>query len=265
MIPVQFVLFWAGGGLPYLRYLTFKSLRHFHPKAKIQLYLSKNFKKDIHNWSSESQDFESTYTGKDYLEELAFLNIEIVRVDHIGNPELCPIFQSDIFRFIWLRDNGGYYADTDQLFLRSFDSLPADSEFIYSSYIESQCGLYYPVGLLGLEKDSEIARIALVVAVKIYNPNNYNSSGPCMLKAASKFMNLSRSFNAPSQYFYPVNSSSAVNTIYNGTAIIPKEAYAIHWFGGHPLSQKFVSQYTEEFAKVSNDTISILARKNGII
>ena len=58
MIPLRFGLFWAGDTLSYLRYLTFKSLRHYHPDAKIQLYLTKEYNKDKHHWSCEGQDFE---------------------------------------------------------------------------------------------------------------------------------------------------------------------------------------------------------------
>ena len=265
MIPLQFSLFWAGGGLPYLRYLTFKSLRHFHPKAKIELYIPQNFTTKNHNWSVEKQDFEKPYIGKDYLEELSKLNVDIMRVDHIGNPETELIFQADLFRWLWLRENGGYYADTDQLFLNSFENLPAESEFIYCNFRESQCGDYWPVGLLGIEKGSELANVIIAVLLKIYTPDNYNSSGPTTFKAASRFMNLSRSFNAPYQYFDPINSSADVGKIYDGSFNPPPEALSAHWFGGSPLSQKFNDHYTEEFAKTSNDTISRLARGFGII
>ena len=265
MIPLQFSLFWAGGGLPYLRYLTFKSLRHFHPNAKIELYIPQNFTTKNHNWSVEKQDFEKPYAGKDYLEELPKLNVDIVRVDHIGNPETELIFQADLFRWLWLKKNGGFYLDTDQLVLGSFSKLPLESEFVYSAYCEKQCGHYFPVGVLGLEKDSELANVVTLFLLKLYTPDNYNSSGPITLKAAARFMNLARSYNAPYQIFYPINSSAFVDQIYDGSFNPPPEALALHWFGGHPLSQKFNSGYTEEFAKSSNDTISRLARGFSII
>jgi hypothetical protein len=78
-------------------------------------------------------------------------------------------------------------------------------------------------------------------------------------------MNLKRSFNAPYQYFYPINSSADVGQIYSGKFNPPVDSYALHFFGGHPLTQKFNQQYDEDFAKKSMDTISVLARKIGIL
>ena len=265
MIPIQFSLFWAGGGLSYLRYLTFKSLRHFHPKAKIQVYVPQRFTTKNHAWSCEKQDFEKPYAGKDYLEELPKLDVEVVKVDYVGNPETELIFQADLFRWLWLKENGGFYLDTDQLILKPFDALPLEKEFVYSSYIEKQCGRYFPVGVLGLEKGSKLADVVVMVLLKIYTPNNYNSSGPTTLLAASKFMDLTNSYNAPSQLFYPINSSADVSKIYSGEFVPPEEAYALHWFGGHPLSQQFNSEYTEDFATTSMDSISKLSRQMGII
>ena len=57
-IELKFILWWSGSGLSYLRYLTFKTLRHFHPNAPIQLLVGDVFKKEDHKWNVEKQDFE---------------------------------------------------------------------------------------------------------------------------------------------------------------------------------------------------------------
>lgn len=265
MIPLQFVLFWAGDKLPYLRYLTFKSLRHFHPEAGIELVLSKAYNKSVHSWGVERQDFETKFGGKDYFDKLDSLRVFVTDVGSIGGSEYCPIYQADMFRWEWLRQNGGFYLDTDQVVLKPFDSLPLDSEFIYCRYMERQCGDYLPIGVLGMEKGSNIATWASYFTRTLYSPRNYNSSGPFMMREAIKHMDLSRSFNAPYEYFYPVNSSADVDRIYSGNIRISDDAYAIHWFGGHPLSQEFNRNYTEEFAKTSKDLLSVKLRENGII
>lgn len=265
MIPLQFILFWSGTSLSYLRYLTFKSLRHFHPNAKIYLFHSDRSNSKRNNWLHERQDFQKGIDGKNYIDDLMDLDVEIIKADYYGSPDWCPVFQSDIFRWEWMKENGGFYLDTDQIILKSFDSLPLESEFIYCRYMEKQCGDYLPIGVLGLEKGSPISDIAITMAKKIYTPENYNSSGPFMMRYAIGFMNLSNAFNAPYEYFYPVNSSADVWKIYNGDFNPSKGSYSVHWFGGHPNSQKFNKEYTEEFAKTSNDSISVFARENKII
>ena len=262
MIPLHFVLFWCGTKLSYLRYLTFKSLRHFHPNSKIELCVSEEADLTVHNWTSESQDFEIKQNdSKDYIDELPKIGIVVNRIKCVGSPTYCAILQADLFRWIWMRDNGGFYLDTDQIITKSFKSLPLEKEFIYSRYQEPQCGDYCPVGVLGLEKGSPIADIVINRISKCYSPFNYNSSGPFTLRDAIKSIDLSRSFNAPSHYFYPIHTSRDVGEIYGGNFEIPQQSYALHFFMGHPKSQKFNTSYTEEKAKTENDTISRYLRK----
>lgn len=266
MIPLQFALFWCGTKLSYLRYLTFKSLRHFHPDSKIELYVSEEANLGIHRWGTERQDFEiKEKECKDYIDELPKLGIAVNRVKCVGSPDYCAILQADLFRWIWMRDNGGFYLDTDQIITKSFSGLNLDNEFIYSRYMEPQCGDYLPVGVLGLEKGSQIADIVLSTIGSCYSPNNYNSSGPFMMREAIGRISLARAFNAPSYYFYPIHTSMNVGHIYGGNFVPDPKTYAIHWYGGHPKSQEFNRNYSEEFARVSTDVLSVFLRRENIL
>lgn len=261
MIPLQFGLFFAGAKLSYLRYLTFYSLRHFHPNAQIFLYTVKKFRKDDHKWGAEKQDFEKNEDGKhDYMLDLLKLGVHIVEIDYFGGV-FNPVYQSDLFRWWWLKHNGGIYLDTDQIILKPFGGLPLDKEFIYSEYPHPQLGTYAPVGVLGLEKGSAIADKIMGNMSKHYSPQNYNSSGPFMMQKELRNIDLSRSWNAPSEIFYPMPFSDGVSYIYNGQFVIPDASFAFHWFGGHPLSQEFNNKCNEEYVKNSNDTISKFARE----
>jgi hypothetical protein len=269
-IELKFGLFWAGAKLSYLRYLTFASLRHFHPNAPIYLYVATEYDKNAHKWGREEQDFigDQKYIGdqkRDYLEKLKDIDVTITEIKAVGNPLFCPILQADLFRWAWMKDNGGFYLDTDQIVLKSFETLPLDKEFIYCRYMEPQCGDYIPTGALGMEKDSPIADIAIDSVLKAYSPNNYNSSGPFMMRYAINRISLSRSINAPFYYFYPIHTSNDVWKLYEGKFGGHPEAYCVHWFGGHPLSQQFNKSYTEDFAKSSKDYLSVTLRNIGVI
>jgi len=268
MIGLNFILFWAGGKLSYLRYLTFKSLRHFHPNSTITFYKIHEFNKHIHSWGKEMQDFEGENIGGDYSKELSQLGVEIINIRCVGSPNYCPILQTDMGRWVALRDEGGFYLDTDQIIMNTFADLPLDKEFIYSRYEEPQCGDYLPVGVLGLEKGSSIADIVLDTISRRYNPMDYNSSGPYMMRDAIKRVDLSRSFNAPSHYFYPIHTSKDVDKLYYGDFVLGlhhKRSFACHWYGGNTKSQAFNDGYTEEFAKTSNDSLSVFLRGKKII
>lgn len=262
-IELRFGLFWSGAKLSYLRYLTFASLRRWHPDADIDLFVSMESNKNVHSWHGEKQDFERD-SDDDYMEELSKIGVKVTPIKAIGSSDYCPILQADLFRWIWMRDNGGFYLDTDQIVLRSFETLPLNNEYIYSRYMEPQCGDYCPTGVLGMEKGSNIAQIALNEITQVYSPNNYNSSGPFMLRKAMSKMDLSRSYNTPFHYFYPIHTSNDVVKLYEGRFACNPESYCVHWFGGHPITQEFNKKYTKSFASTSNDWISKYIRESGI-
>ena len=265
MINLNFNLWWSGAKLSYLRYLTFKTLRFFHPNSKICLFVGDKFRKEGHKWNEEKQEFENPDDiKKDYLEELGNLDVEIKHVDWFS--QYAPNFQSDMARWFFLHNYGGFYLDTDQIILKSFETLPLWSTFIYSSYHALSCGRYFPVGVLGASKDSDIVYYIYQVMPKFINANVYNSAGPWMLREVIKTRQWAdEMFNAPSNYFYPVPESYRVSEIYDGSFKIPKESYALHLFLGHKTSQEFNKIYTEEMAEKSNDTISRFLRENNLI
>ncbi len=265
MIPLRFGLFWSGSKITYLRYLTFLTLRIHHPTAQIDLYISKKgaSEKDKNlKWENESQDFKADLSNKkDYFDQLSSLNVNIVETERFDG--YAPNFQSDFFRWWWLGEFGGFYLDTDQIILKSFEGLDlASSHFIYSAYEAKSCGFYCPVGVLGADKHCSIIREVASMLSSSYKEDVYNSIGPDMFKKyllnlnSYTFSALGNVVNAPSYYFYPIPESYLVSLIYDGRFQLTGEEYAIHWYGGHKLSQRFNEAYSEEFAKNSNDTIS---------
>lgn len=266
MINLNFGLWHSGGKLSYLRYLTFKTLRHFHPHSRIQLYYSKKFTTNGENKNQEF--FSQNSVSKDYFGELKKIDVEIVRFDYLGKYD--PNFQSDVFRYFFLKNHGGFYLDTDQIILKSFKDLPLNKyEFIYSCYqvVSSYTfdNMFCPVGVLGADKDSKIIEYINRELEKYYRVNDYNSIGPWMMLDIVNKVNMSKAFNAPSHYFYPVPICDYVNSICDGSLKINKDNFALHWFGGCDRINKFKNKYTEEFAKTSNDTISKFLREKRLI
>lgn len=263
MINLNFGLFWSGSKLSYLRYMTFKSLRHFHPNSKITLYYATKFKKNEYKWGAEKQDFENDNFEYDYLNDLSKINVDIVYTDKYEKYQ--PNFQSDVFRWEWL-DGNGIYLDTDQIILKSFETLPLDNDFIFTIYKAESCGIYSPVGVLCSSDNCDLTKFISENIDKFYNPNNYNSMGPFMFRQVLS----SRKFNSkivtvPSYFFYPAAESFMVNQIYDGTLKLNKDSYAIHWYGGSPLSQEFNKKYNKEFAEKSNDLISKKLREFNLL
>jgi len=265
MINLAFGLWHSGVKLSYLRYLTFKTLRFYHPDSKIQLFVGDKANNNNHKWGAEKQDFEKPEDIKvDYLEKLKDLNVEVKHVDWFS--QYASNYQSDIFRWWYLKNYGSFYLDTDQIILKSFKDLPLDYDFIYSSFTVGSCGVYAPVGVLGSVKNAGIVNFIFGNIIRFIDGNNYNSAGPFMMRDILRIHNWKdKMFNAPSSYFYPIPDSCMVGKIYDGSLKLTNESFALHLFLGHPISQVFNKIYTEEMAKTSNDTISKTLRENGII
>lgn len=211
-------------------------------------------------WNREKQDFEDpSSVPVDYISRLASIDVEVVELDAFE--QYAPNYQSDLFRWWFLQNNGGFYLDTDQIILRSFASIPLKHKIIYCTY-----NGYCPVGVIGAQKDSKIVGYIVKNLPRYSNPSDYNSMGPWMFRDVLNKMGASeQGFNAPSTFFYPVPFSDMVPRVYDGSMMISPNSYALHWFGGHPKSQAFNKHYTEEFATHSEDTISKFLRKKKII
>jgi len=263
MINLNFGLWWAGSNLSYLRYLTFKTLRHFHPDSKIQLFVGNKFKKEGYNWNRESFGLEQEFQNpdkitKDYMGNLKDLDIEIIKDDRFS--EYAPNYQSDLFRYWYLKENGGFYLDVDLIVLKSFKELPRSNDFIYCEYNN-----YYPVGVLGSIKGSKLSEHINNVLPQFVNVNDYNSAGPYMFAKIINSKKWDRIFNVPQSWFYPIPFSNMMPILYNGNYSFPRDTIVCHWFGGLPASQAFNRKYTEEFAQTSNDAISVFLREKKII
>jgi hypothetical protein len=263
MIDLKFGLFWSGAKMSYLRYLTFKTLRHFHPSAEIELYTTDSFSKDKLSWTNEKQDFQDDSEIVDFYPYLSELGVKINKFDKF--PAYAPNFQSDLFRWWWLNNNSGFYLDNDLIVLRAFNSLPLDVNLIYSAYPAVSCGFYTPVGVIGAN-NSDIVKWTNDLIPKFYDPGNYNSMGPFMFRSMLGFKKWNdKTFNAPSHYFYPVSESYRMKEIYDGKLILPKESLSCHWYGGLPLSQEFNKKYSPQVAQTSTDTISCILRERNLI
>ncbi len=255
-IPLKFALFWAGNKISLLRYTTFVSLRHFHPESEISLYTTSKWANV--EWNNEKQDFNSTIQNQVDISKVNELGIEIKKFDavsDIGN--YAPNYQSDLFRWWWLSNNDGFYLDTDQIILKSFESLDRNCDFIYSAYESPTRSLYCPVGVIGSNKNSKISNYINDYISVFYKESDYNSIGPYMLEKVLKcntFKDTKR--NLEFYYFYPVFDSCLVgealymseNGRCNAESLIKalNQSYALHWFGGHPLSQDYNSRFPIE-------------------
>lgn len=256
--------------LSFLRYLTLATFRHHHPGWKMNLWTSASNRANVWAGDHEKQDFQS-YTGKNYLDELTDLDVQVIPFNYQIAEGLAPNYISDIARFRTI-DDGGWFFDLDQIFCRPFDDL-CSNDFVTGCGGDGSmyCGVLGASphsGVPSLVNRNQVARLARSNSVSMYG-----ELGNVFLHKLSKtdeWKNATageRHLITDYHYFYPVKSSGEVSLVYDGKIEVPQSTnnYALHWYGGHPLSQQFNAKYTAEFAAGSTDSISVYCRKIGLL
>ena len=259
-IPKRMSFFWASTSLSWLRFLTLKSFRHYHPDWEVYLYWTKPDGKKT--WvSSEVQDSE-VYKGPDYTERLENLGVKVVDWEP-PKPGLAPAHASDICEWEILGGEGGFYSDMDVLWVKpiDYDSL-CSSDVVYC-LTEG----YAAIGFFGATPDNPFFQSAYDLALENYKPGRYQTTGAeaiyragglpvpgwnkihrpgdvCFRKFRKEYKDLS--FRELAQEFLYPYYYVRVAKIFKEDHTLPEETTGIHWFGGSEVGQTFNLEATEE-------------------
>jgi hypothetical protein len=168
MIPRQWFFFHSKlTSLSYLRYLSLATCRYHHPDWPIYVY---DIKDDI-DWGDDLNDV--SFAIKDYTNEAKeVLGCQFLEWDPESEliKKMPPQNQSDLFSYAILRDKGGWYSDTDVLFVGGHENL-LNYAFVGFG------GIYYHVGMFGAKQGSWVMDSIISMATENYVEGEYNSTG----------------------------------------------------------------------------------------
>jgi len=164
--------FFVAERLSWLRYCTFLSFRRLHPEWEMVLYQGDT--SGVRGWETpERHEAFSNQAIEDYSDRLGALGVEIKQfklIDpygkHIRNWN--PIHLSDAFRWSYLTETGGWYCDTDVLWVRSLNYLHedvCDLDFALCHHRKAP-----PIGLLAGNKGNELFRQCFLSIWSKYTP-----------------------------------------------------------------------------------------------
>lgn len=267
-IPKQIFFYWGGLSLSYSRYMTLFSFRKFHPDWRMILFLDENPKQKT--WISEEKLDE--FSGINYLDNLSDLNIEQININSIELPfshnDKSYVHTKDTLNWFLLYQNGGVVCDMDILFIKSMDYLvdKLNNKNIDIALVEFENNPkpgYIPVSFMISSPGQSFIKKCFDNAVNNYNPLQYESCGtPCFptktIKDAmdkfleSKFGKLKSECVFPT-CIYEYNTGLHqlfVKDVYN---FFKPETFAIHWYGGSPISNSWSKSVNEyNFSQHSN-------------
>lgn len=259
-VPKRMSFFWASDSLSWVRLMTLKSFRHYHPDWEMVLYQTKPEGKKT--WrSSELQDWE-IYKGPDYSDRLPELDIKTVDWEP-PFPDLAPAHASDLCQWELLSWGGGFYSDMDILWVKP---IPYDS-FRDADVIYCLSEGYVAIGFFGATQDNPLFQDILTSATTGYSPGRYQNTGAeAIYRLAGmtvpgwgkmhrpgdvSFRKIRRGYphlrfvEMPQETVYPF-FYERVERIFKHNLELPEECLGIHWFGGSTLGQEFNLSATEE-------------------
>jgi glycosyltransferase involved in cell wall biosynthesis len=290
-IPKVAHFYWDSSKLSYMRYMTLESFKKFNPDWSAILYVPHDYdtiNRSHENWKdvfhrSDSADYKSE---KNYFEKVKEIpGLKIVKVDFSKVlPNSPPAHRSDYIRWNLLPSQGGLWCDMDILFFKPMADIALNNPdfknadtvvcydprhsgisigFLMSSrggefftainkksiqtlkYLKEGTALYQSFGCLMINKIYPTPE-----AIKVIHPS-------------SNLINL----NICSVYFY---DHKQLEKVYHQKNLnhMPPESIGIHWYGGHPDSQKMNNIINHENYKQFDNTLSeileYISKQNGI-
>lgn len=255
--------------MSFLRYMTFKSFRYYHPNWNIKLIRRKTHRLIEKYRFREKQDWMTTV--KDYSHRLDDLSIEVQYLEdvcpEIASMDISDVHISDLLAWNILAKRGGVISDTDIIYTKSFDyDKFCDVDFGIVSFERRPKANYMPVSFM-VGKPNEICEKIYDKARAVVNKHIYESAGtPALTKAVGNFHKMIESFPSlniqrlPSKIVFPWAEEHPWR-FYSDFAFkenlfksLHETTIGIHWYAG--ANQQYNKIYTEDTYMDFDTTIS---------
>jgi len=248
-IPKILHIYWGGGKLAYLRYLTISTFRHLNPEWQIILYKPLINQVDK-TWTTTELKYAENYT--DYLGQVESLGVTIQNVDfslHGFDNNASEVHKSDFLRWYLLATFGGFWADMDILFFRPMDDLYFNTP--QTSNIDTVfciCDYGHSIGFLMSSANNPCFKKISQNAVHEYKKEGYQCIGSLL---CNKLFPTIASCNIEGAV--PHNLDMGVVYAYNCFHVdelytpyppqrMPAHAIGIHWYAGNRFSGKYLNE-----------------------
>lgn len=280
MIPKTIYFYWGNKILPFLRYMTLYSFCKLNPDWKVILILKDNSSQLRRLTTGEIVFTE--YTGKDYLPEVEKLNVVIreFSYDFITNIDSCMVNQhiKDMLNWYLIDTEGGFVADMDVLFVRSFNEMYSRFELDKADmalvcYSGLPLANYIPVSFMGGSTNNAFYKEVFERAKKTYNPQSYQCCGtfsisyPNLMAIKNAYSTL-KVVQLPDIVIYPYilqHGFDGFNEFIHeqdrfGEISGIADMIGIHWYGaGVPL--ELIQSYDEVTSLSKNSTLGRALQK----
>jgi hypothetical protein len=248
--------------MSWLRYMTLASFRHLNPDWEMRIYHCPTTNRKTWN-TGESLDAQD-YAGPDYSSRLISLNLQRYEVE-APLPDLAPNYASDLWRFQYLGTAGGWYSDMDILWVRPMAALRRAT--IHAGAVVCKTAGVIGVGFLAGEPNCKMWQGICAAALDSFHPPDYQSAGVLPvhqhgdgLDGLRRLYPSTNLMDVPDATVYPWDYRQ-VDQIFGQRHTVPDNCIGIHWFGGHPESQKWNCLLTKETYHNYDNTFTYYANQ----
>lgn len=255
MINKTMMFYWGcNKPLSYMRYLSIRSFALLNPDWEVVVTVPN--KPNMNNnfeWIKEgTKEQQSSNPTEEHLQlfitnktKLPNITINVYDPNELMFGDADEIHRSDRYRYWWMFNNGGFYSDTDILYIKPMsvitDNIPDDAK----AYLcPNKWQNYQPIGFLGCEKGSKTFEKTFKLSSEVIY-KGYQSCGRYVLEEALA-MNQEKTYDMPYESVYPVDNLGTLKLFNNKPLELKQSTIGIHWFGGDPVVGKFETEVTKE-------------------
>ena len=271
-IPKIAHFYWGNPTLPFLNYLTLYSFHKFNPDWEIRLYTSPKYC-EVRSWNTDEN--KHSFKGEDYTHLLKtipikYITFDFTKINRTNN--ISEVHKSELLKQYVLSTIGGLFSDMDIIYFNSLSYLNINKE--ENKKIDTIISLHpnyrykHSIGFLFSSPNNEYAKY-LSEKQKTIPAGNYQCFGvelinqefPTLESIKEKFPNLNPIDMAKKTvYAYDAIDISQIY-ISNDMTKYDSTSIGLHWYGGYPLSEKYINEVTDFSYKNYNNVLGKTIRK----
>jgi len=259
-------IYWGGGTLPYLRYLTVKSFMDLNPQWKVILWIPSTYTKN-NTWNTIEQKYN--VICQDFTRELMDLplTVSIVDFEDFGfSNDMPEVHKADYLRSYLLWAYGGLWVDMDVLFFKPMNELEVNTQ--ENKDIETFvciCSYGHSTGFLMTKKGNRFFERLVTFSKREYNASLYQCIGPEIYnkygKTLEEINQFSPTVNMKMDVVYAHDAHHMTEILGNVPSRFTKGSIGLHWYAGHPMWEKFFRETNGGLTNLPNNIIGNLLRK----
>jgi hypothetical protein len=239
-VPKILHVYWGGGALPYMRYLTVKSFMDLNPDWEVYVWTPKEHNNKV-TWKSGENDYISYC--RDYLPYLLQLPVihSVLDFNDYGfTRQSAEVHKADYTRIAVMKYYGGVWADMDIIFFRPIEDIYVNKEEYENKEVFACIAHYgHSTGFLMTQPESRMFNVLGGAMAKEFSSGSYQCIGPDLFN--KYFRNkVPNGVNLSMDVVYSHDALNQGDLITLKKARFTDRSIGCHWYGGHPMWRKFI-------------------------